>query len=222
MKLFIDTANLEDIREIASWGVLSGATTNPTLLAREGGSPEEILRRICEIVKGPVSAEVVATVSDEMVKEGRELSAIHGNIVVKVPMTPEGLKAVSILSAEGIACNVTLVFSAPQALLAARAGARYVSPFVGRLDDIGTRGMDVVAEIAEAFVRGGIGTEIITASVRHPRHAIEAALAGSHIATIPPAVFRQMIKHPLTDKGLEIFLSDWKARFGKEKERGRE
>jgi len=219
MKLFIDTANLEDIKEIASWGVLSGATTNPTLLAREGGSPEDVLRQICEIVKGPVSAEVVATESGEMVKEGRRLAAIHKNIVVKVPMIPEGLKAVSILSGEGISCNVTLVFSAPQALLAARAGARFVSPFVGRLDDIGERGMDVVQEIAEAFVIGGIGAEIITASVRHPRHVIEAALAGSHIATIPPAVFRQMVKHPLTDRGLEIFLSDWKARFGKEKER---
>jgi len=220
MKLFIDTANLDDIREIASWGVLSGATTNPTLLSRESGSPEDILRQICEIVKGPVSAEVVATQSDEMVEEGRRLAAIHENIVVKVPMIPEGLKAVSVLSGEGIACNVTLVFSAPQALLAARAGARFVSPFVGRLDDIGERGMDLVREIAEVFAVGDIDTEIITASVRHPRHVIEAALAGSHIATIPPAVFRQMIKHPLTDKGLEIFMNDWKARFGKEKEVG--
>lgn len=219
MKLFIDTANLDDIKEIASWGVLSGATTNPSLLAREGGSPEVILREICEIVKGPVSAEVVATESREMIEEGRRLSAIHENIVVKVPMIPEGLKAVSALSREDIACNVTLIFSAPQALLAARAGAWFVSPFVGRLDDIGERGMDVVAEIAEAFAVGGIETEIITASIRHPRHVIEAALAGSHIATIPPAVFRQMIKHPLTDRGLEIFLNDWKARFGKEKER---
>ncbi len=219
MKLFIDTANLDDIREIASWGVLSGATTNPSLLAREAGSPEEVLREICEIVKGPVSAEVVATESAEMINEGRRLASIHKNIVVKVPMIPEGLKAVKVLSDEGIACNVTLIFSAPQALLAARAGARFVSPFVGRLDDIGEKGMDVVAEIAEAFIAGGIKTEIITASIRHPRHVIEAALAGSHIATIPPAVFRQMIKHPLTDMGLEIFLNDWKARFGKEKER---
>jgi len=218
MKLFIDTANLDDIREIASWGVLSGATTNPSLLSREGGSPEEILRQICEIIRGPVSAEVVSTESDEMIKEGRRLAAIHENIVVKIPMITEGLKAVSALSSEGIACNVTLVFSAPQALLAARAGARFVSPFVGRLDDIGERGMDVVREIAEIFAISGIETEIITASIRHPRHVIEAALAGSHIATIPPAVFRQMVRHPLTDKGLEIFLSDWKARFSKEKE----
>ncbi|MEO0146138.1 MAG: fructose-6-phosphate aldolase [candidate division WOR-3 bacterium] len=220
MKLFIDTANLDDIREIASWGVLSGATTNPTLLARERGTPEEVLKEICEIVKGPVSAEVVATETKDMIAEGRRLAAIHDNIVVKIPMIPEGLAAVSALSSEGIACNMTLIFSAPQAILAARAGAKYVSPFVGRLDDIGEKGMDVVEEIAEIFAISGIEAEIITASVRHPRHVVEAALAGSHIATIPPAVFRQMVKHPLTDRGLEIFLNDWKARFGKPKEKG--
>jgi len=215
MKLFIDTANLEDIKEIASWGVLSGATTNPSLLSREGGSPDAVLAEICEVVGGPVSAEVIATEAKKMIEEGRRLSRIHKNIVVKVPMIPEGLKATKALSSEGIACNITLVFSVPQALLAGRAGARYVSPFIGRLDDTGAEGTQLVREMAEVFAISDLDTEIITASVRHPRHVVEAALAGSHIATLPPGVFRKMAEHPLTDKGLEIFLSDWNARFGK-------
>ena len=216
MKLFIDTADLDEIREIASWGVLSGATTNPALLAKQGGSPEDVLRQICEMVDGPVSAEVVATQHEEMIEQALHLADIHPNIVIKVPITVEGLKAVHELSSRGIACNVTLVFSVPQALLAARAGARFVSPFVGRIDDRGAEGMEMVREMAEAFAIAGIGTEIITASVRHPRHVVEAALAGSHIATLPPDTFKKMIQHPLTDLGLEAFMQAWQDRFGDE------
>ena len=214
MKIFIDTADINEIREIAQWGVLSGATTNPSLLAKAGGEPEEVIREICELVGGPVSAEVVATDAEGMIAEARRLAKIHPNVVVKIPMTEEGLKAVSALSAEGIATNVTLVFSAPQGLLAARAGARYVSPFIGRVDDIGHDGMETVRQLAEIFDIHGIETEIIAASIRHPRHIIEAALAGAHIATVPPKVLRQLVKHPLTDRGLERFLADWREKFG--------
>ena len=209
MKFFIDTANLNEIKEAASVGILDGVTTNPTLLSKEEGKPEDIFRAICEVVDGPVSAEVVALDAEGMVKEARVLAAIHKNIVVKIPMTKEGLKAVKILSAEGIRTNVTLVFTAIQALLAARAGATFVSPFVGRLDDISTSGMQLVEQIQQIFANYAIETEIIVASIRHPMHVLEAALIGADIATIPFKVIEAMMKHPLTDIGIERFLSDW-------------
>ena len=210
MKIFIDTANLEDIREIASWGILEGATTNPSLLAKEGQDPNKVLREICELINGPVSAEVVSLDADGMIKEARELSKIHENIVIKIPFTVEGLKAVKALKEEGIRTNVTLIFTPIQALLAAKAGASFVSPFVGRLDDIQSGGMEMVADIVTIFDNYGFDTEIIVASIRHPMHVLEAATMGAHIATIPPKVIRQMIKHPLTDIGIERFLEDWK------------
>lgn len=209
MKIFIDTAHLEDIREIASWGIIEGATTNPTLLSREEGEPEEILREICEIVKGPVSAEVVSQDFEGMAREARELSKIHEHIVIKVPFTVEGLKTVKALSKEGIKFNMTLVFTPSQALLAAKVGARYVSPFVGRLDDISSYGMRLVEDIVTIFENYGFGTEVIVASIRHPMHFLEAALIGAHIATVPPKVLRHLVKHPLTDIGIERFLADW-------------
>ncbi len=210
MKLFIDTADLKEIREIASWGIVEGATTNPTLLSKQEGHPHDILREICEIVKGPVSAEVVSQDHEGMVREARELAKIHEHIVIKIPFGIEGLKAVKQLSGEGIKTNVTLVFSPSQALLAARAGANYISPFVGRLDDISNDGMEIVAQIVEIFNNyPDIETEVIVASIRHPMHVVEAALLGAPIATIPPKVFRQMVKHPLTDIGIERFLKDW-------------
>ncbi len=210
MKIFIDTANLEDIKEIASWGILEGATTNPSLLAKEGQDPKKVLREICELINGPVSAEVVSLDAEGMIKEARELSKIHENIVIKIPFTVEGLKAVKALKEEGIRTNVTLIFTPIQALLAAKAGASFVSPFVGRLDDIQADGMDMVADIVTIFDNYGFDTEIIVASIRHPMHVLEAATMGAHIATIPPKVIRQMIKHPLTDIGIERFLEDWK------------
>ncbi len=209
MKFFIDTANIEQIKEAASIGVLDGVTTNPTLISREKGEPREIYRQICEIVDGPVSAEVLALDSDGMVKEAKELAAIHKNIVIKIPMTKEGLKAVKQLTALNIRTNVTLVFSPIQALLAARAGATFVSPFVGRLDDIATPGMELVSQIKQIFDNYMIETEIIVASIRHPMHVVEAALYGADIATIPFAVIEKVIKHPLTDIGIERFLADW-------------
>ncbi len=209
MKFFIDTANIEQIKEAASLGVLDGVTTNPTLISKEEGEPREIYRTICEIVDGPVSAEVVALDTEGMLKEARELAAIHSNIVVKIPMTKEGLKAVKVLNSEGIRTNVTLIFSPIQALLAARAGATFVSPFVGRLDDIATPGMALVEQIKQIFDNYMIETEIIVASIRHPMHVVEAALYGADIATIPYAVIEKMIKHPLTDIGIERFLADW-------------
>ncbi len=210
MKLFIDTADLKEIREIANWGIVEGATTNPTLLSKQEGHPHDILREICEIVKGPVSAEVVSQDHEGMVREARELAKIHEHIVIKIPFGIEGLKAVKQLSGEGIKTNVTLVFSPSQALLAARAGANYISPFVGRLDDISNDGMEIVAQIVEIFNNyPDIETEVIVASIRHPMHVVEAALLGAPIATIPPKVFRQMVKHPLTDIGIERFLKDW-------------
>lgn len=209
MKFFIDTANIEQIREAASIGVLDGVTTNPTLISREDGNPREIYKTICEIVNGPVSAEAVSLDWEGMVKEGRDLAKIHDNIVVKIPMTKDGLKAVKALAAEGIKTNVTLVFTPVQALLAARAGAAFVSPFVGRLDDISTNGMEVVAQIKQIFTNYDIESEIIVASIRHPMHVVESALMGADIATIPFKVIEQLLKHPLTDKGINQFLADW-------------
>ncbi len=215
MKLFIDTAHIPDIEEIASWGIIEGATTNPTLLSREEGDPKEILYRICEIVKGPVSAEVISLDADGMIKEARELAKIHENIVIKIPFTVEGLKAVRALKEEGIKTNVTLVFTPLQALLAAKAGATFVSPFIGRLDDIASEGMQIVRDIVTIFINYDIETEILVASIRHPMHVLEAALAGADIATVPPKVLRQIVKHPLTDIGIERFLADWEKAKGK-------
>jgi transaldolase len=209
MKFFIDTANLDEIREAASIGILDGVTTNPTLISKEKGRPVEILRKICEIVNGPISAEVVALDWEGMVREGKELAKIHDNIVIKIPIVKEGLKAVRALKEEGIRTNVTLVFTAIQALLAARAGAAFISPFVGRLDDITTPGMDAVAQIVPIFKNYNVTTEVIVASIRNPLHVLDAALLGADIATIPFRVIEQLIKHPLTDRGIERFLADW-------------
>lgn len=209
MKFFIDTANVDEIREANKLGVISGVTTNPSLIAKEGRDFIEVVKEITTIVDGPISAEVISTDSEGMVKEARELAKIHKNIVIKIPMTAEGLKAVNTLSKEGIKTNVTLVFSATQALLAARAGATYVSPFVGRLDDISTDGISLISEIVQIFKNYGIKTEIIVASVRTPMHVLEAAKLGADIATVPYKVIMQMVKHPLTDIGIERFLKDW-------------
>lgn len=214
MKFFIDTANIGQIKEANSMGVLDGVTTNPSLLAKEGGDPVEIYKQICSIVDGPVSAEVLSLDTDGMLKEARELVKIHDNIVVKIPMIKEGMKAVKILSSEGIKTNVTLVFSSPQALFAARAGATYVSPFVGRLDDIATNGMALVGEIVQIFANYAFETEVLVASIRSPMHLVEAAMMGADIATIPFKVIEQMLKHPLTDKGIDTFLSDYKKIYG--------
>jgi len=209
MKFFIDTANLDEIKEAASIGILDGVTTNPTLISKEKGHPEEILKQICEIVNGPISAEVIALDWEGMVREGKELAKIHDNIVIKIPIIKEGLRAVRALKAEGIRTNVTLVFTAIQALLAARAGAAFISPFVGRLDDITTPGMESVSQIIQIFKNYNIETEVIVASVRNPTHVLDAALLGADIATIPFKVIEQLIKHPLTDRGIERFLADW-------------
>ncbi|MBN8234978.1 fructose-6-phosphate aldolase [Halobacillus kuroshimensis] len=209
MKFFIDTANIEDIREANALGILAGVTTNPSLVAKEGVSFHDRLREITAEVAGSVSAEVISEDAEGMIGEGKELAAIAPNITVKVPMTMEGLKAVKAFSDLNIKTNVTLVFSANQALMAARAGASYVSPFLGRLDDIGQNGMELVAQISEIFDRHAIDTEIIAASVRHPVHITEAALHGAHIATVPFKVLNQIVKHPLTDQGIEKFLNDW-------------
>ena len=215
MNLFLDTANVEHIKEANEMGVICGVTTNPSLIAKEGRDFNEVIKEITEIVDGPISGEVVSEDADGMIKEGREIAAIHKNMIVKIPMTVEGLKAVKVLAREGIKTNVTLIFSANQALLAANAGATYVSPFLGRVDDISMDGMELVRTIAEIFEVHGINTEIIAASVRHPIHVIEAARAGAHIATVPYALVMQMVKHPLTDAGLEKFKADWAAAFGK-------
>ncbi len=209
MKLFIDTANLDEIREVNSWGVLEGVTTNPSLIAKEQRDFKQTVQEIADIVDGPISAEVVSLKAEEMVEEAKDLVNIHPNIVIKVPMTEEGLKATRIFAEQGVRTNVTLVFSASQALLAAKAGASYVSPFLGRLDDVGHNGMDLITEIVHIFDRHLINTEIIAASIRRNTHVTEAAAAGAHISTIPYAVFKQMIKHPLTDLGIERFLKDW-------------
>ncbi len=209
MKIFLDTANTEQIREAASWGIVDGVTTNPSLIAREGRDFKEVVKEICDIVDGPISAEVISLDAEGMIEEARELAKIHKNIVIKIPMTVEGLKAVKSLSSEGIRTNVTLVFSSNQALLAMKAGANYVSPFVGRLDDIGHDGMEVVGEILDMIDNYGFETEVIVASIRHPRHVLEAALMGAHIATVPFPVLEKLVKHPLTDIGIERFLKDW-------------
>ena len=216
MKFFIDTANVEDIKKANDMGVICGVTTNPSLIAKEGRVFEEVIAEIASIVDGPISGEVRATTTDaeSMIREGREIAKIHKNMVVKIPMTVEGLKAVKVLSSEGIKTNVTLIFTANQALLAARAGASYVSPFLGRLDDISTKGIDLVSEIAEMFDVAGIETEIIAASVRNPIHVTECALAGADIATVPYKVIEQMTHHPLTDAGIEKFKQDYLAVFG--------
>lgn len=211
MKLFIDTANVDEIKEVNEWGVICGVTTNPSLIAKEGRVFEEVVKEITEIVDGPISAEVISLENQGMLKEARELAKIHPNIIIKIPMTKEGLKAVKVLDKEGIKTNVTLVFSATQALLAARAGATYVSPFVGRLDDISNPGMDIIEDIVQIFDLHGIDTEIIAASIRHPLHVLDSAKAGAHIATIPYKVFLQMLNHPLTDIGIEKFLEDWSS-----------
>jgi transaldolase len=209
MKIFIDTANLDQIKEINSWGILDGVTTNPTLVAKEGCDFETRVRDICQVVDGPISAEAVSMEAEGMIKEARQLSKIHKNIIVKIPMTSEGLKAVKVLSKEGIKTNVTLVFSPNQALLAAKAGATYVSPFVGRLDDISHDGMALVRDIVTIFRNYGFKTQVIVASIRHPVHVTEAALAGAHVATIPYDVLKKMLKHNLTDEGIQKFLKDW-------------
>ena len=209
MKLFADTGNLKEIQALAELGILDGITTNPSLMAKEGGDPRDILKQICTIVQGPVSAEVVATDTAGMIREGRELAAIDEHIVIKVPFTKDGVKACRTLAAEGRRVNVTLIFSPTQAWIAAKVGAAYVSPFVGRLDDIGTTGMDLIREIVDIFDNYEFPTEVLVASVRNPIHIIEAARMGADVATVPAAVIEQCFKHPLTDIGLEKFLKDW-------------
>ena len=215
MRFFLDTANVDYIREVSEMGVISGVTTNPSLVAKEGRDFNEVIKEITEIVDGPISGEVVSEDAEGMIKEGREIAKIHKNMIVKIPMTGEGLKATKVLASEGIKTNVTLIFSATQALLAANAGATYVSPFLGRIDDVSMVGMDLVRDIAEIFEIHGIDTEIIAASVRNPIHVIEAAKAGADIATVPYNLVMQMVKHPLTDQGLEKFKADWSATFEK-------
>ncbi len=212
MKLYIDSANLDEIRDLA-W-LVDGVTTNPSLVARERAPFEQILAKICELVDGPVSAEVMSLAADDMVREARPLARIHPNIVIKIPMTEEGLKAVQVLAREEIRTNVTLVFSANQALLAAKCGASFVSPFVGRVDDVGGAGMDMVSDILDVLQNYVFPTEVIVASVRHPRHVFEAAALGADIATVPHAILKQTFRHPLTDAGIERFLKDWKAAKG--------
>ncbi|MGS0973052.1 MAG: fructose-6-phosphate aldolase [Candidatus Izemoplasmataceae bacterium] len=217
MKLFIDTANVEHIKEMASLGIISGVTTNPTLIAKEGRDFEEVIKEITAIVDGPISGEVISLEAEGMVKEGKEIAKIHPNMVVKIPMTEEGLKATNQLSKLGIKTNVTLVFSANQALMAALAGATYVSPFVGRLDDSLADGIEVVSDIRTIFDTYGLETEIISASIRNPGNLRDSALVGAHIATVPYEVLKKSVKHPLTDKGIEAFMSDWKKVFGDKK-----
>jgi len=212
MKFFIDTANIDEIKKAHALGMVDGVTTNPSLIAKENRPFEELLREICELVDGPVNGEAVSLDAEGMVEEGRHLAAFHPNIVVKIPMTTEGLKAVKILSGENIRTNVTLIFSSMQALMAAKAGASYVSPFVGRLDDISQVGMDLVSDIMNIYGNYGYETEVIVASIRNPIHVVEAALIGADIATIPFKVIDQLAKHPLTDIGMEKFLADWEKR----------
>jgi transaldolase len=215
MKFFLDTANVKEIQEAASLGLLDGVTTNPSLVAKEGRIFKEMLVEICKIVDGPISAEVVSLEANAMVKEGKELAKIHKNIVVKVPLIAEGLKATKKLAAEGIKVNVTLCFSPTQALLAAKAGAWCVSPFIGRLDDISSNGMELIRQILTIYRNYEYKTLVLVASVRHPQHVVEAALAGGHICTMPFSIFQQMVKHPLTDNGLKKFLADWEAQAKK-------
>ena len=215
MKLYLDTANVKEIAEAASLGLLDGVTTNPSLVAKEGRVFREALVEICHLVDGPISAEVVSLEADAMVKEGEELANIHKNIVVKVPLIPEGLKATKRLAAEGIKVNMTLCFSPTQALLAAKAGAWCVSPFIGRLDDISSNGMELIRQIVTIYKNYDFKTFVLVASVRHPQHVVEAALAGGHICTMPFAIFQQLVKHPLTDLGVKKFLADWNAQLQK-------
>ncbi len=210
MKFFLDTANLDQIKEAASWGIIDGVTTNPSLVSKENMKFEELIKEICRIVPGPISAESVSTKAEDIVVEARGLASLADNVVVKVPICLEGLKAIKTLAAEGIDVNTTLIFSPSQALLAAKAGARYVSPFVGRLDDISHDGLDLVDQILTIYNNYGIETEVIVASIRHPLHVVEAALMGADIATMPFASLEKLVKHPLTDIGMEKFLSDWK------------
>lgn len=210
MKIFLDTANVESIEKYDELGVVDGITTNPTLLSKEKGNPIKTMKKIVEIMKGPVSLEVVATNFEKMMEESLKLAKYGENVVVKIPMTMDGLKVVHALTKEGIKTNVTLIFSANQALLAAKAGATYVSPFIGRLDDIGTEGLNLVSEIVQIFASYDISTQLLVASVRHPLHVIEAAKMGADVVTLPPDILDKMIRHPLTDKGLDSFLSDWK------------
>jgi transaldolase len=212
MKFFIDTANLDEIKKAVDMGMVDGVTTNPSLIARENKPFKKIIKDICKIVDGPISAEVIALDAEGMVREGRELAAIHSNIVIKIPMTTEGLKAVKKLADEKIRTNVTLIFSASQALMAAKAGASYASPFVGRLDDISQNGMDLISDIMNIYDNYGYATEVIVASIRNPIHVVDAALLGAHIATIPFKVIAQLARHPLTDLGMEQFLADWEKR----------
>lgn len=215
MKIFIDSANVEQIKEVASWGILDGVTTNPTLVAKEKTDFKSLIHQICDIVDGPISVEAVSLTADEIINEARSLAAIHRNIVIKIPMTEEGLKATKKLSDEGIKVNMTLVFSPPQALFAAKAGAKYISPFVGRLDDVGHSGMELVGQILEILDNYKFESEVIVASVRHPGHVIEAAMMGAHIATVPYDVLKKMFRHPLTDVGIERFLKDWEKVSGR-------
>jgi transaldolase len=209
MKLFVDTGNVKEIEALAALGILDGVTTNPSLMAKEGGDPRQILKRICQLVQGPVSGEVVATDYAGMIREGRDIASIDEHMVIKVPFTKDGVQACKTLAADGHRVNVTLIFSATQAWLAAKVGAAYVSPFVGRLDDIGTTGMNLIREIVDIFDNFEFGTELLVASVRNPVHIVEAARMGADVVTVPPAVIEQCFKHPLTDLGLERFLKDW-------------
>ncbi|MBI5328227.1 MAG: fructose-6-phosphate aldolase [Deltaproteobacteria bacterium] len=209
MKFFIDTANIQEIKKANEWGLVDGVTTNPSLVSREGRDFKDLIKEICSIVDGPISAEAISLDADGMIKEARELSKIHKNIVVKIPMTLEGIKAVKVVSKQGIKTNVTLVFSPTQALMAAKAGATYASPFVGRLDDISQNGMDLIDQILTIYENYRFSTEVIVASIRHPMHVVEAALMGAHVATIPFKVIEQLSKHPLTDIGIDRFMKDW-------------
>jgi len=211
MKFFLDTGNIKDIESLMPLGIIDGVTTNPSLMAKEGGDPKVILKKICELVKGPVSAEVVSTDAENMIKEGREWAKLDEHIVVKIPFIREGVKAIKALSSEGIKINTTLCFSPTQALIAAKAGASYISPFVGRLDDIATDGMELVKQILEIYRAYDYKTEVLVASVRHPMHIVQAARMGAHICTCPASVIEQAMKHPLTDIGLDKFLKDWAA-----------
>jgi len=215
MKIFADTANVEEIKQLVSWGIIDGATTNPTLLSKEKRDPMETLRLICELVEGPVSAEVISTDWEGMVRDAKELCKIHENIVIKIPFTIEGMKATKALRKEGIRVNMTLIFSPGQALLAAKLGATFISPFIGRLDDISHEGMNIVRETKRILQNYNFQTELLVASIRHPMHVIEAALLGADIVTVPPKVIRQLVVHPLTDIGLERFLKDWEKLKGK-------
>ncbi len=218
MKIFLDTANIDEIRQAAELGVIDGVTTNPSLMARESGDYREALAQICDIVQGPVSAEVVAEDAEEMVRQGRDYASISEHIVIKIPLVPEGIKAVRALSAENIRTNVTLCFSANQGLLAAKAGATYISPFIGRIDDVGQSGLQVVADLVEIYETYAFPTQVLAASIRHPQHVLEVARLGADVATVPFKVLMQMFRHPLTDKGIEAFNADWEKVLARQRE----